>query len=120
MDPANPLCTAGGSSGGEGELISMDGSILGIGTDIGGSVHILAMCNGLFCIKRSAQRVPYARQAGSTEPGLELAKIKSIAGTIAGSLRDYELFMKFIVDTCGGVTWLTHAGGSHDRKNAFP
>lgn len=33
--PFNTLLSAGGSSGGEGSLISLGGSPLGIGTDIG-------------------------------------------------------------------------------------
>ena len=36
MNPANRQLTAGGSSGGEGALIAMRGSILGVGTDVGG------------------------------------------------------------------------------------
>ena len=32
LNPANRLLTAGGSSGGEGALIAMRGSILGVGT----------------------------------------------------------------------------------------
>lgn len=39
---------AGGSSGGEGSLISACGSPLGIGTDIGGSIRIPSAVNGIF------------------------------------------------------------------------
>lgn len=35
LHPHNPQLTCGGSSGGEGALISMGGSLLGVGTDIG-------------------------------------------------------------------------------------
>ena len=34
LNPANIKLTAGGSSGGEGALIAMRGSVLGIGTDV--------------------------------------------------------------------------------------
>lgn len=37
-NPYNRKLTAGGSSGGEGSLIALHGSPLGIGTDIGGYV----------------------------------------------------------------------------------
>lgn len=37
--PYNTDLTAGGSSGGEGAIIGMKASPLGIGTDIGGSVR---------------------------------------------------------------------------------
>ena len=36
LNPNKLTLTAGGSSGGEGALIGMRGSILGVGTDIGG------------------------------------------------------------------------------------
>lgn len=37
--PHNTDLTSGGSSGGEGALLAMKGSALGIGTDIGGSIR---------------------------------------------------------------------------------
>jgi amidase len=45
--------TCGGSSGGEGALLAMRGSPLGVGTDIGGSIRIPAAFNGLFGLKPS-------------------------------------------------------------------
>jgi amidase len=39
LNPRNRLMSCGGSSGGEGALISMRGSPVGIGTDIGGSIR---------------------------------------------------------------------------------
>ncbi|UKZ84084.1 uncharacterized protein TrAFT101_000007 [Trichoderma asperellum] len=45
LNPYNLCLTAGGSSGGEGSLVAQRGSILGIGTDIAGSVRILAAMN---------------------------------------------------------------------------
>jgi hypothetical protein len=36
VNPYNRSLTAGGSSGGEGALIGMKGSVLGVGSDIGG------------------------------------------------------------------------------------
>lgn len=39
-NPYNRALTAGGSSGGEGALVGMKGSPLGVGTDIGGYVLI--------------------------------------------------------------------------------
>lgn len=35
----NRTCTSGGSSGGEGALVAMKGSTMGVGTDIGGSIR---------------------------------------------------------------------------------
>lgn len=46
--------TSGGSSGGEGSLVSAAGSALGLGTDIGGSIRMPAFFNGLFGHKASS------------------------------------------------------------------
>lgn len=43
----------GGSSGGEGVLLAMRGSPLGVGTDIGGSIRIPSAFNGLYGLKPS-------------------------------------------------------------------
>jgi Asp-tRNA(Asn)/Glu-tRNA(Gln) amidotransferase A subunit family amidase len=52
----NPLRTAGGSSGGEALLLSSAASILGVGTDIGGSVRIPAHFSGICGFKPSPKR----------------------------------------------------------------
>ncbi|KAI0309924.1 amidase [Amylostereum chailletii] len=57
--PRNRLMSAGGSSGGEGALISMHGSIVGIGTDIGASSRLPAAFNGIYGLKPSQGRFPY-------------------------------------------------------------
>ena len=48
LNPRSPTLTAGGSTGGEGALIALRWSILGVGTDIGGSIRVPALCNGTF------------------------------------------------------------------------
>lgn len=49
--------TAGGSSGGEAALVKMRACVFGIGTDVGGSITIPAMCNGVVGEKPSLGRV---------------------------------------------------------------
>lgn len=51
VSPYHRGTSAGGSSGGEGALIALKGSPLGIGTDIGGSVRIPAAFNNLYGLK---------------------------------------------------------------------
>jgi fatty acid amide hydrolase 2 len=46
----------GGSSGGEGALISAGGSLVGIGSDIGGSIRMPAFFNGVFGLKPTPGR----------------------------------------------------------------
>jgi amidase len=50
-NPYNRTLTPGGSSGGEGALIALKGSPLGVGSDIGGSVRIPAGFCGLYALK---------------------------------------------------------------------
>ncbi|KAF2792492.1 amidase [Melanomma pulvis-pyrius CBS 109.77] len=92
LNPLNTLVTAGGSSGGEGALLAMRGSVLGVGTDVGGSIRIPAMCNATYGIKPSWQRIPYAGQEGGTLPGSAKIGIPASAGPLAHSTRDLELF----------------------------
>ncbi|KAJ5678743.1 Amidase [Penicillium macrosclerotiorum] len=98
LNPRNGRVTAGGSSGGEGALIAMRGSVLGIGTDIGGSVRIPAMCNGLYSIKPSSQRIPFTGQEIGQRPGIDKLGLQASAGLMATSVRDCELFLKAIAD----------------------
>ena len=98
LNPINRKVTAGGSSGGEGALLAMKGSVLGIGTDIGGSIRIPAFCNGLYGIKPSADRVPYQGQQEPGIPGGAAISMKSRAGPMARSLRDCELLLSTVAN----------------------
>ena len=93
----NPLnrrdWTAGGSSGGEGVLVAMRGCVMGVGTDIGGSIRVPAMCTGVYGFKPSAGRVPYAGQESGTLEGAGRVGLQSCAGPIARTLGDVGIFM---------------------------
>jgi amidase len=54
----NRLLSSGGSSGGEGPLLALRGSVIGLGSDIGGSIRHPAALNGLFGLKPSYRRLP--------------------------------------------------------------
>ncbi|KAH7071582.1 acetamidase [Paraphoma chrysanthemicola] len=96
LNPFNTAVTAGGSSGGEGALLGMRGSVLGVGTDVGGSIRIPAMCNGTFGIKPSWERIPYAGQEGGMLAGATKVGIPASAGPLAHSMRDIELFFRAV------------------------
>lgn len=96
MNPANRLLTAGGSSGGEGALIAFRGALLGVGTDVGGSIRIPAMCNGLYGFKASVGRIPYGGQVTAMRKGGGGLGLKSAAGPLAHSIRDLELFQQVV------------------------
>ncbi|KAH8599509.1 general amidase-like protein [Bisporella sp. PMI_857] len=99
LNPRDKRITAGGSTGGEGALLAMRGSILGVGTDIGGSIRIPAMCNGLYGIKPSAGRVPIVGNETGSKEGISNIGLHASAGPLANSLRDLELFLRVISDS---------------------
>ncbi|XP_040895350.1 fatty-acid amide hydrolase 1 [Toxotes jaculatrix] len=57
LNPHNLQKTCGGSSGGEGALIGGGGSVLGLGSDIGGSIRIPASFCGVCGFKPTAGRL---------------------------------------------------------------
>ncbi|RAH80939.1 putative general amidase [Aspergillus japonicus CBS 114.51] len=98
LNPLNRRLTVGGSTGGEAALLAMRGSMVGFGTDIGGSIRIPAMCTGLYGFKPSAGRVPIA---GSQEAGSMAGKgrvsLQPVAGPLARSVADLGVVMAEIV-----------------------
>jgi amidase len=64
LNPHNGAFTCGGSSGGEGAMLAIDGSALGIGSDIGGSLRIPAAMCGVYSLKPSPLRVSYVGAGG--------------------------------------------------------
>ncbi|KDE05846.1 hypothetical protein MVLG_03789 [Microbotryum lychnidis-dioicae p1A1 Lamole] len=92
LNPYNTSLTAGGSSGGESALIAMRGSVLGLGTDIGGSVRPPAANCGLWSLRPTSSRLPSATAA---VPGRH--SIIGTAGPIATSLRDLDLFLSLVL-----------------------
>ncbi|KAK5691591.1 hypothetical protein LTR97_011585 [Elasticomyces elasticus] len=93
--PLNPAFTPGGSTGGEGALLALQGSLVGWGTDIGGSVRIPAHMSGLYGLKPSSGRLPYHGVPVSTE-GQE--HIPSVIGPLARSLSSIHLVTKAVID----------------------
>lgn len=100
LNPKNINLTAGGSTGGEGALIALRGSILGVGTDIAGSCRIPALCNGIYGFRTSVGLVPHSGVRDLTTPGTD--GILSAAGPMATSVRDCSLFMKAVMEV---ETW---------------
>ena len=97
MNPANRLMTAGGSSGGEGVIVAMKGCMIGWGTDVGGSIRVPAMCNGVYGFKPSNGRIPYGNQAQTTTEGSGRLGVQAVAGPIGRSMEDIDLVMREIV-----------------------
>ncbi|KAF2237180.1 amidase [Viridothelium virens] len=94
LNPHKLFLGAGGSSGGEGALIAQRGSVLGLGTDIGGSIRIPAFVNGIYGFKGTVGRLPYAGQQQFTRKGR--TGIAPCAGPLGVSLRDLEMIFKLV------------------------
>ncbi|KAF7166913.1 hypothetical protein CNMCM5623_000450 [Aspergillus felis] len=101
LNPRNTLLGPGGSSGGEGALIAMRGSPLGVGTDIGGSIRIPALCCGTYGFRPSASRIPNGGGRSSGTPGMKF--ILSCAGPLALDLDAIEVFLKTVIDAGPGL-----------------
>lgn len=99
LNPWNRNLSSGGSSGGEGALIGMHGSVLGIGGDIGGSVRVPAAVNGLYGFKPTAKRLGVT---GMTAAMVGSEGIQATYGPIATERETLELFMKVVLD---GQPW---------------
>ncbi|KAJ5285119.1 hypothetical protein N7524_000425 [Penicillium chrysogenum] len=97
LNPLNRKWTAGGSTGGEGALIAMRGSMVGFGTDIGGSIRVPAMCQGIYGFKPSNGRVPYGGQQSGQIEGKGRIGLQAVAGPLARSVADINAIMAEIV-----------------------
>lgn len=94
-NPYNTNLTSGGSSGGEGALISLRGSCLGIGSDVGGSIRNPAANCGIYGLKPTAFRLPtdgwgYMMAAADT--------VETVLGPLSTSIGGLKAFMKTIID----------------------
>ncbi|KAL6716404.1 hypothetical protein ACLMJK_005971 [Lecanora helva] len=95
VNPYNSGLTPGGSSGGEGALIAMRGSCLGLGTDIGGSIRSPAANCGLYGLRPSSYRIPVEGWA-ATMMGQE--QVVAVCGPLSTSLAGVRLCMKTVID----------------------
>jgi amidase len=94
-NPYNLKFSAGGSSGGEGALIAMGGSCLGIGSDVGGSIRVPAAVNNLYGFKPTAFRIPTTGWS-STPAGAD--SITTVIGPLSSSLAGISLFMQTVIE----------------------
>ncbi|KAF2728866.1 amidase signature enzyme [Polyplosphaeria fusca] len=110
VHPRDPDFTPGGSTGGEGTILAGNGSIIGWGTDIGGSIRIPSHMLGLYGLKPSSTRLPYSGVSVSTE-GQE--HVPSVIGPMARNVQSLVAATKAIVDSapwlldpkCNPLSW---------------
>ncbi|KAF2624023.1 amidase [Macroventuria anomochaeta] len=95
-NPYNSNLTSGGSSGGEGALVALRGSCLGIGSDVGGSIRSPAANCGVYGLKPTAFRLP-TDGWGYMMAGADT--VETVLGPLSTSLQGLKNFMKTIIDS---------------------
>ncbi|KAB8208917.1 amidase [Aspergillus parasiticus] len=96
VNPWNTMLGAGGSSGGEGALVALYGSPLGVGADVGGSIRIPSLCCGTYGFKPTVSRVPYGGQKDCTEPGMNF--MLPSAGLLSHDINSLDIFMRLVIN----------------------
>ncbi|CAE6469135.1 unnamed protein product, partial [Rhizoctonia solani] len=91
-NPHNRTLTSGGSSGGEGTLIASRASLLGVGTDIGGSIR----CVEIHLIPFKYIFTFMLPASGVLTPYKGMENIVGVIGPMAHSARDLELFCRVV------------------------
>src|SRR5690625_4636991 len=86
--------TSGGSSGGEGALISVGGSPVGLSSDIGGSIRLPSHFNGVTGFKPGKHQV--SRKGHFPPDNFPLQQRMSTMGPIGKSVQDVELVYNII------------------------
>ncbi|KAI0746876.1 amidase signature enzyme [Daedaleopsis nitida] len=123
-NPYNPAFSPGASTGGGAALLACQGSMIEVGTDLGGSTRYPAAYCGLYTVKGSHGRFP-SHGSVSCAPGLEA--IPTITAPLARTLDDLEEFWKRVVDmkpwdydhTCVPIPWRPCDLTSNGRKLKF-
>ncbi|CAG8909844.1 unnamed protein product [Penicillium egyptiacum] len=90
----NHALISGGSSGGEAALLGSGGSVLGIGTDVGGSIRVPSNLQGLYSICPTTGRVPWDCSFLHQH-----YLIPPVAGPMATSLATTEYFMESLLSS---------------------
>ena len=95
LNPYNINLSAGGSSGGEAALVALRGSVMGLGTDIGGSIRGPAGFSGIHGFKPTS----YTVSTHGMSPGGFPAELNVLGSTgpLCNSLRDVDFFMSLVL-----------------------
>ena len=93
---------------GEAALIGAGGSILGVGSDVAGSLRIPAHFSGVFGLKPSTGRIyESGRRGGVGSEGLILRTgIYSVAGFMSSSVAGLEIGMRALLQECSKMSAL--------------
>lgn len=93
-NPHNSAYSPGGSTGGEAALLALNGSRIGIGSDVAGSVRVPAAWSGIYSLRCSTGRWPKSGVQTSM-PGQE--GVPSVFSPMARTLDDLTYFTKAMI-----------------------
>ncbi|KAL3587602.1 hypothetical protein FPOAC2_13499 [Fusarium poae] len=96
LNPYNIHLSAGGSTGGEAALIALRGSVMGIGTDIGGSIRAPSAFCGIYGFKPTSSTLSTEGMITGAPPPAIL-NIPISAGPMCRTLRDMDLCMQSLL-----------------------
>ncbi|XP_053325974.1 vitamin D3 hydroxylase-associated protein-like [Spea bombifrons] len=94
LNPHNHKKTCGGSSGGEGALIAGGGAVLGVGTDVLGSIRMPCSFCGICGLKPSGDRLS---PIGFSTPVSGMKSAVMMPGPMARDVDSLALFMKAVL-----------------------
>ncbi|KAJ1169868.1 hypothetical protein NDU88_001756 [Pleurodeles waltl] len=94
LNPLNHKRSPGGSSGGEGALISAGGSIIGLGSDTGGSVRFPSSFCGICALRPTAHRLSVL---GMREPIDGQTEVPTVIGPMARDVDSLVLCMRALL-----------------------
>lgn len=94
-NPHNLDYSSGASTGGGAALLAMGGSVIELGSDVGGSVRLPSAFCGVYGMKASYGRFPSTGVHGSTE-GCE--PVPTVVSPMARRLEDLQEFWQRVID----------------------
>ena len=94
LNPWNNLRAVGGSSGGEGGLLAARCSLLGYGSDIGGSLRVPAAFCGLYTLKPGSNRVQGRGESSSIGFVPGNGNLRVTKGPLSRSVEDLEVMLR--------------------------
>lgn len=89
--------TAGGSTGGEGAILSVGGATAGIGSDIGGSIRVPSHFNGVIGFKSGKHAISNTGHFPASE--IPLQQRMESYGPMGKSVRDMKLLYEIMAET---------------------
>ncbi|KAK4506860.1 hypothetical protein PRZ48_000593 [Zasmidium cellare] len=101
LNPHNIDLAPGGSSGGEAALLALKGSVIGVGTDIGGSIRLPASFCGTYGLKGSSGFWPGEGLLSTPFPAGVM--VDGIIGPLGRTLRDIDYICRLVR---GAKPWL--------------